>query len=129
MKGTLQFQDFRLSTSSPSALARVADNPYKNFAGSKVPQRKGSRIMAEVAYVDYTGKRHTIACKSKGEMIKARKFFDQFRAEHIVMKQVINEFRNEFGEIPKGKKAALRKVLRETFNLQKATADYVIENA
>lgn len=129
MKGTLQFQDFRLSTSSPSALARVAENPYKNFAASKVPQKKGSRIMAEVAYVDFMGKRHTIACKSKSEMIKARKFFDQFRAEHIVMKQIINEFRNEFGEIPKSKKAALRKVLRETFNLRTVKADYVIENA
>lgn len=128
MKGTLQFQDFRLSTSSPSALARMADNPFKQFAASKVPQRKAGKILAEVAYVDYYGKRHVIACKSKGEMIKARQFFDFFRDEHFAIRDILGEYPRKFGVIPKKWHAEIRKVLKLKFNIRKDRADWLIEH-
>lgn len=127
MKGSLQFQDFRLSTSSPSALGRAIDNPPKQFAGSKIPQRKAGKILAEVAYVDYTGKRHVIVCGSKSEILKARKWFDFFRDEHLAIRDLLSEYQS-FGVIPKKWHATVRRELKLKFNIRKDRADWLIEH-
>jgi hypothetical protein len=129
MKGTLQFQDFRLSTSSPSILERAAANPVKNFAGSKIPQRKGGKISATVTFKHWNGRVTTIECKSKSEIVKARKFFDMFRDEELGMRDFIREFPTKMGVIPKKFHSEIRKGLKELFNVRnKAQADWIIAN-
>lgn len=127
---SLPFQDFRLSTSSPGALARAIENPLKQFAASKIPQRKAGRITASVSYVDFLGKRHTIECSSKSQIVKARAFFDIFRVEHQRILNVIAEFpRTKAGGFTKATALAARKRLRTEFGMTVAVADWVIANA
>jgi hypothetical protein len=130
MKGSLQFQDFRLSTSSPSALSRAIDNPFKQFAASKMPRGRMARLQADVSYVDFLGRTHTIRCTSKAEIVKARKFFDTFREEGRAINAVLASFpRREDGTMTKKDAAAARKALKAAFRFTTAVADWLIRNA
>lgn len=129
MRGTLQYQDFRLSTSSPSALERASENPIKNFAGSKIPQKKAGKISATVTFKHWNGKVTTIECSSRSEIVKARKFFDMFREEEIGMRDYLREFPTVMGVIPKKFHSEIRKGLKALFNVRnKAQADWIISN-
>jgi hypothetical protein len=129
MKGTLQFQDFRLSTSSPSALARAIDNPPTKLGASKHPKPRASKITATVHYRDIFGKVHSIECGNKSQIAKARKFFDMFRDEHLAILTYMNGFpRNEDGMIPKKYHSEVRKALKEVWNFRTADANWIIEN-
>jgi hypothetical protein len=126
---TLSFQDFRLSTSSPSALGRAIDNPFKQFAGSRIPQRKAGKITASVTFKHWNGRVSTIECKSKSEIVKARKFFDMFREEEIAMRDFIHEYPVSFGLIPKKFHSEIRKALKQRWNvLKREQADWIIAN-
>jgi hypothetical protein len=127
---TLPFQDFRLSTSSPSALSRAVDNPFKQFAASKLPRNRMARLSADVSYVDMLGRTHTIHCRSKADIVKARKFFDMFREEHAAVNSVLASFpRRNDGGMTKKDEAAARKALKATFGFTTAVANWFIENA
>ncbi len=129
MKGTLQFQDFRLSTSSPSALGRAIENPFKQFAGSKLPQRKAGKVLATVTFKHYDGKVSVIECRSKSEIVKARQFFDIFREEELGMRDFLREFPVVMGVIPKKFHTEIRKALKERWNIRKREqADWIIAN-
>ena len=128
MKGTLEFQDFRLSTSSPSALGRAIENPYKQFTASKIPQRKAAGFSAVVSYVDYTGKRHSVECRSKREFNAARQFFNIYREEHLGIRSLLSEYPRKGGNIPKKYHAEIKRELKARFNLVGPHAILVIEH-
>lgn len=127
MKGTLQFQDFRLSTSSPSALGRAIENPIKQFAGSKMPQRKATGFSATVSVADYMGERHTIECRSMREFKAARKFFDTLREETVGVRALLAEYPRKNGAIPKKYHPVIKRELKARFRLAGPHANFVIE--
>lgn len=125
---TLPFQDFRLSTASPSALAQAIDNPFKKFAASRMANPRASGILATVSFRTYTGKVYNIACRNKSQINAARKFFDVMRVEHMKLREILAEYPVVLGMIPVKFHSEIRKVLKSVFNIRKAEADLIIEN-
>ena len=130
MSKHLEFQDFRLSTSSPSALARAIDNPIKRIGAAKHPKPRASRILATVSFKDIFGKVSSIECRNKSEIAKARKFFDILRVEHIALTHMLSEYPRSKadGRILKKYHAEVRRELKKCFNLTTVNANWIIEN-
>ncbi len=84
---------------APSRLAQMIENPYKNFAASKMSL--GKKTMCVVEYVDMLGKMHRIVCNNRKQMRDAQTFLSIFKKESATIKSIIAEYPIQFGRVPK----------------------------
>jgi hypothetical protein len=127
MSKSIEFQDFRKSTSHPSRLAQMIDNPFRQFSASKMPIGR-QKLTATVSFTDFMGKTHIVHCTNKAQIKKAKASFDEFRIESAQIQGIIAEYPVSFGRIPEKFRKELTKDLKTIFGLQKPLIDYIIQN-
>lgn len=108
-KFNLEFKD-SIKT-GPSRLAQMIENPYKNFAASKMSLGKKTQCIVE--FTDLLGKKHTIRCANKKQMLEAQSFLGMFKSESLKVKNILMEYPISFGRIPKKYMSELRSELSE----------------
>ena len=128
MSNSIQFQDFRMSTSSPSALSRAIDNPFRKFSNPKFNPVGNGRAAFTVTFVDFLGHKHVVHCKTKSAFIKQKAFFDALREESATIKALIADYPMSFGRVPAKFHKALKADLKAFFGFQKPLIDYIVSN-
>jgi hypothetical protein len=108
-KFNLEFKD-SIKT-GPSRLAQMIENPYRNFAASKMSLGKKTQCIVE--YTDMLGKKHRIVCNNRKQMSEAQSFLSMFKTESLKVKNIIAEYPIAFGRIPKKFMKELRSELSE----------------
>jgi len=96
---------------SGNRLAQLIENPFKQFAASKISL--GRKTMCIVEFTDLFGKKHIIRCSNKPQMIEAQKFLGMFKSESVKVKNILSEYPISFGRIPKRFLSELRKELKQ----------------
>lgn len=92
-------------------LGQLIENPFKNFAASKMSM--GKKTMCVVEFTDLFGKKHMIKCSNRSQMIQAQQFLGMFKSESVKVKNILSEYPISFGRIPKKFMSELRNELRE----------------
>ena len=105
----LEFKEYQKS--NVSRLAQMIENPYKNFAASKI--KKGSKTACIVEYTDLLGKKHIIVCNNKPQMKEAQSFLSIFKSESAKVKSILAEYPISLGRIPKKYMSELRSELTQ----------------
>jgi len=108
-KFTIEFKEGIKSGSN--RLVSIMENPYKNFAASKMSL--GKKTMCIVEFTDLLGKKHTIQCSNRKQMLDAQKFLGMFKSESLKVKNILMEYPISFGRIPKKYMSELRSELKE----------------
>lgn len=80
-------------------LVSIMENPFKNFAASKMSLGKKTQCIVE--YTDLLGKKHMIVCSNRKQMKDAQSFLGIFKKEAATIKGIIAEYPISFGRIPK----------------------------
>lgn len=96
---------------APSRLAQLIENPFRNFAASKMSN--GRKTMCIVEYTDLLGNKHLIKCNNRKQMTDAQSFLSIFKKEAATIKGIISEYPISFGRIPKKFLPELRAELKE----------------
>lgn len=96
-KFTIEFKE-SVKTGS-GRLVSIMENPFKNFAASKMSLGKKTQCIVE--YVDMLGKTHRIVCSNRKQMKDAQEFLSIFKKESATIKGIIAEYPISFGRIPK----------------------------
>lgn len=108
MYKTSEFKDF--SKSAPSRLAQMIDNPFRNFAASKMSQ--AVKPMTVVEYTDLLGTKHRIPVRNKTQMREVQMYLAIFKAEAATVKSIIAEYPMSYGRVPKKFMAQLKRDLK-----------------
>lgn len=108
-KFNLEFKD-GIKT-APSRLAQLIENPFRNFAASKMSN--GRKTMCIVEFTDMFGKKHMIKCNNRKQMADAQSFLSIFKAESVKVKNILSEYPISYGRIPKKFMSELRAELKE----------------
>jgi len=108
-KFNLEFKD-SVKTGG-NRLAQLIENPFKQFAASKMSM--GKKTMCIVEFTDLFGKKHMIRCANKPQMIEAQKFLGMFKSESVKVKNILSEYPISYGRIPKRFMSELRSELKE----------------
>jgi hypothetical protein len=108
-KFTLEFKE-SIKTGS-NRLSNLMENPYKVFAASKMSL--GKKTMCIVEFTDLLGKKHTIRCANRKQMLDAQKFLGMFKSESLKVKNILLEYPISFGRIPKKYMSELRSELKQ----------------
>lgn len=96
---------------APSRLAQLIENPFRNFAASKMSN--GRKTMCVVEYTDLMNKTHRIVCNNRKQMNEAQLFLSMFKKEAATIKGIVSEYPISFGRIPKKFLPELRAELKE----------------
>ena len=67
----------------------MIENPFKNFAASKMSL--GKKTMCIVEYTDFTGKKHRIVCNNRKQMNEAQAFLSIFKRETATLKSIVSQ--------------------------------------
>lgn len=94
-----------------SRLSQLIENPFRNFAASKMSMGKKTQCIVE--YTDMFGKLHRIVCNNRKQMSEAQSFLSMFKAESAKVKNILSEYPISFGRIPKKFMPELRAELKE----------------
>jgi hypothetical protein len=94
-----------------SRLSQLIENPFRNFAASKMSMGKKTQCIVE--YTDMFGKLHRIVCNNRKQMIEAQSFLGMFKTESAKVKSILSEYPISFGRIPKKFLPELRSELKE----------------
>ncbi len=108
MYKTSEFRDF--SKSSPSRLAQMIENPFKNFSATKLSN--SVKPMTVVEFTDFLGKKYVIKCANKTKMKEAMAFLSIFKQETTTLKNILSEYPISMGRIPKKFMKELRSELK-----------------
>ncbi len=108
MYKTSEFKDF--SKSTPSRLAQMIENPFRNFSASKISN--SVKPMTVVEFTDILGKKHVIKCSNKTKMKEAMAFLSIFKSEMATLKSILSEYPVSYGRIPKKFMKELRTELK-----------------
>lgn len=92
-------------------LGNLIENPFKNFAASKMSI--GKKTMCVVEYTDLMNKTHRIVCNNRKQMKEAQLFLSIFKKEAASIKGIISEYPVVMGRIPKRFLTELRSELKE----------------
>jgi len=104
----LEFKDY--SKTSKGALAQMIENPFKNFAASKMSL--GKKTMCIVEYTDFTGKKHRIVCNNRKQMNEAQAFLSIIKKETATLKSIVSQYPIKLGRIEKKFLKELRSELK-----------------
>jgi hypothetical protein len=96
-KFNLEFKE-SVKTGS-NRLSSIIDNPYKNFAASKMSN--GRKTMCIVEYTDFMGKKHRIVCNNRKQMSEAQAFLSIFKQETATLKSIVSQYPIKLGRIEK----------------------------
>lgn len=96
-KFSIEFKD-SIKTGG-NRLGQLIENPYRNFAASKMSLGKKTQCIVE--YVDMLGNTHRIVCSNRKQMRDAQTFLSIFKKESATIKNIIAEYPIQFGRIPK----------------------------
>ena len=108
-KFTIEFKE-SIKTGG-SGLVNLMENPYRNFAASKMSLGKKTQCIVE--FVDLLGKKHIIKCSNRKQMLDAQKFLGMFKSESVKVKNILAEYPISFGRIPKKYLSELRSELKQ----------------
>ena len=108
-KFTIEFKESVKNGSN--RLGNLMENPYKNFAASKMSL--GKKTMCIVEFTDLLGKKHIIKCSNRKQMLDAQKFLGMFKSESVKVKNILAEYPISFGRIPKKYMSELRNELKQ----------------
>lgn len=108
-KFNLEFKE-TIKTGS-NRLGNLIENPYKNFAASKMGI--GRKTMCVVEFTDLFGKKHIIKCSNRKQMLDAQSFLGMFKSESSKVKNILAEYPISFGRIPKRFMSELRNELKQ----------------
>lgn len=108
-KFTLEFKE-TIKTGS-NRLTNLMENPYRNFAASKMSL--GKKTMCIVEFTDLFGKKHMIKCSNRKQMLDAQSFLGMFKSESAKVKNILAEYPISFGKIPKRFLGELRSELKQ----------------
>ena len=92
-------------------LGNLIENPFKNFAASKMSL--GKKTMCVVEFTDLFGKKHIIKCSNRKQMLDAQSFLGMFKSESLKVKNILAEYPISFGRIPKRYMSELRSELKQ----------------
>lgn len=92
-------------------LGQLIENPFKNFAASKMSL--GKKTMCIVEFTDLFGKKHMIKCSNRKQMLEAQSFLGMFKSESSKVKNILAEYPISFGRIPKKYMSELRTELKQ----------------
>ena len=90
-------------------LVSIMENPFKNFAASKMSLGKKTQCIVE--FTDLLGKVHRIKCSNRKQMIEAQSFLGIFKTEASKVKGILAEYPIVMGRIPKRFMSELRNEL------------------
>ena len=90
-------------------LVSIMENPFKNFAASKMSLGKKTQCIVE--FTDLLGKVHRIKCSNRKQMIEAQSFLGIFKTEAVKVKNILAEYPIVMGRIPKRFMSELRNEL------------------
>ena len=79
-------------------LVSIMENPFKNFAASKMSLGKKTQCIVE--YTDLMGRKHIIVCNNRTQMKDAQSFLSIFKSESAKVKSILAEYPIELGRIP-----------------------------
>ena len=108
MYKTKEFKDF--SKNAPSRLAQMIDNPFRNFAASKMSQ--AVKPMTIVEYTDLLGRQHRIPVRNKKQMREVQAYLAIFKQESATVKSIIADYPMSYGRVPKRFMAQLKRELK-----------------
>jgi hypothetical protein len=108
-KFTIEFKEGIKSGSN--RLVSIMENPYKMFSASKMSLGKKTQCIVE--FTDLLGKKHTIRCANRKQMLEAQSFLGMFKSESLKVKNILMEYPISFGRIPKKYMPQLRSELKE----------------
>ena len=92
-------------------LGQLIENPFKNFAASKMSMGKKTQCIVE--YTDLMGRKHIIVCNNRTQMKDAQSFLSIFKSESAKVKSIVAEYPISFGRIPKKFMKELRNELKQ----------------
>lgn len=90
-------------------LGQLIENPFKNFAASKMSMGKKTQCIVE--YTDLVGKKHIIKCSNRKQMKEAQSYLSIFKVEAVKIKNILAEYPIVMGRIPKRFMSELRNEL------------------
>lgn len=121
MYKTSEFQTWSKSQNSPSRLAQLMENPFRQFSASKMSS--AVKPMTVVEYKDMTGKIHRIPVRNKTQMREAQMYLSIFKAEERTMKQILSEYPVKWGRIEKRFLPELRREFKSYWNVSSKFVD------
>ena len=92
-------------------LVSIMENPFKNFAASKMSLGKKTQCIVE--FTDLFGKKHMIKCSNRKQMLDAQQFLGMFKSESVKVKNILAEYPISFGKIPMKFMKELRTELKQ----------------
>ena len=122
-KFTIEFKE-SVKTGS-GRLVSIMENPFKNFAASKMSLGKKTQCIVE--YVDMFNRKHIIVCNNRTQMKDAQSFLSIFKSESAKVKSILAEYPISLGRIPKKFMPELRAELKSlgfTYNFINKLAGY-----
>lgn len=108
-KFTIEFKE-SIKTGG-NGLVNLMENPYRNFAASKMSLGKKTQCIVE--FTDLLGKKHIIKCSNRKQMKDAQSFLGMFKSESVKVKNILAEYPISFGRIPKKYLSELRSELKQ----------------
>jgi hypothetical protein len=109
MSKIVEFKNFANYGTNP--LGQMIENPFKHFSASKISLGKKTQCIVE--FTDLLGKKHTIHCSNRKQMLEAQKFLGMFKGESLKVKNILMEYPISFGRIPKKYMSELRSELKQ----------------
>jgi aspartate carbamoyltransferase regulatory subunit len=86
---TSEFKGY--SKKDESRTAQMIENPFKNFAASKMSN--SVKPMTVVEFTDLFGTKHVIKCSNKTKMKEAMAFLSLLKAETAKVKAICNKYK------------------------------------
>ena len=75
------------------------NNPYVNFAASKMSNNPKFSVMVE--FTDFMGKQHRIVCNNRKKLAEANEFLKMFKTESTKINKILGEYPVVMGQFPK----------------------------
>ena len=75
------------------------NNPYVNFAASKMSNNPKFSVMVE--FTDFLGKVHRIVCNNRRKLAEANEFLKMFKTESTKINKILGEYPVVMGMFPK----------------------------
>lgn len=91
-------------------LSQLIDNPFRQFAASKMSQ--AVKPMTIVEYTDLLGTVHRIPVRNRTQMREVQLYLSIFKAEAATVKSIISEYPMTYGRVPKRFLSELKRELK-----------------
>ena len=75
------------------------NNPYVNFAASKMSNNPKFSVMVE--FTDFMGNQHRIVCNNRKKLAEANEFLKMFKTESTKINKILGEYPVVMGMFPK----------------------------